>query len=117
MVRGGTNFRKKAHDRHTKRKAPPGKKRLLLLLKTWWLRRVVDECIIDESGTMDDVEEGPSKQTISESKVEETTLPDVAEEFIAPTGHRRKWVGSKWEDPLMSGWVICRCLLPLTTKH
>ena len=48
---------------------------------------VVDECIIGESSTMDDVE-GPSKQTISKSKVEEIPLPDVAEEFIAPTGYR-----------------------------
>ena len=49
---------------------------------------VADECIIDESSTMDAVEEGPSKQTIFEPKVEEISLPDVAEEFIAPTGHR-----------------------------
>ena len=40
---------------------------------------VVDECIIGESSTMGDVYEGPSKQTISESKVEEIPLPDVAE--------------------------------------
>ena len=43
---------------------------------------VVDECIIGESSTMDDVEEGPSKQTISESNVEEIPLSDVAEGFI-----------------------------------
>ena len=49
---------------------------------------VVDECINGESSTMDAVEEGPSNQTISESKVEEIPLPDVAEEFIAPTGYR-----------------------------
>ena len=33
---------------------------------------------------MGDVYEGPSKQTISESKVEEIPLPDV----IAPSGYR-----------------------------
>ena len=55
------------------------------MLKKWWLRSV-DECLIGENSTIDDVE-GPSKQTISESKVEEIPLPDVAE-FIAPTGYR-----------------------------
>ena len=49
---------------------------------------VVDGCIIGGSSTMDDVVEGPSKQTISESKVEEIPQPDVAEGFIAPTGYR-----------------------------
>ena len=59
---------------------------------------VVDECFTGESSTMDDVEEGPSKQTISESKVEEIHLPNVAEEFIVllhfptPTLQFRKYI-------------------------
>ena len=86
MVKGGTNFRKKAHVRHKKRKGPPGKK--ITVAEEMVVEERVDECIIGESSTMDDVEEGPSKQTISESKVEEIPLPDVAEGFIAPTGYR-----------------------------
>ena len=38
MVKGGTNFRKKAHVRHKKRKAPAGKK-----------ITVAEEMVVEES--------------------------------------------------------------------
>ena len=60
MVKGGTNFRKKAHGRHKKRKAPPGRK--ITVAEDMVVEEiVVDICIIGESSTMDDVEEGPIK--------------------------------------------------------
>ena len=75
-MKGGTNLRKKAHDRHK------------TVAEEMVVEECVGECIIGESSTMDAVEEGPSNQTISESKVEEIPLPDVAEEVIAPAGYR-----------------------------
>ena len=80
MVKGGTNFRRKAHVRH-KRKAPAGKK-IIVAEEMVFEESVVDESITGETSTIDDVEEGPSKQTISESKGEEIPLPDIAEESL-----------------------------------
>ena len=67
MVKGGTNLRKKAHGRHKKRKAPPGKK-ITVAEDMVVEESVVDECISGGSSTMDAVEEGPSsKQYLSQT--------------------------------------------------
>ena len=105
MVNGGTNFRKKANGRHKKREDPPGKE--ITVAENMVIEEsVVDECIIGDGSTMDDVEEGQSKQTISESKVEEIPLPDVAEEFIAPTGYRFMDMQTIHKYPCPSGQQI-----------
>ena len=55
---------------------------------------VVEDMVVDSIvdpriiGEMDGIAAGPLNQTISESKVEDIPLPNVAEDFIAPTGYR-----------------------------
>ena len=84
MVKGGTNFRKKAQGRYKKRRAPPVKK-TVAVVEDMVVDSIVDPRII---GEMDGIAAGPLNQTISESKVEDIPLPNVTEDFIAPTGYR-----------------------------
>ena len=55
---------------------------------------VVEDMVVDSIvdpriiGEMDGIAAGPLNQTISESKVEDIPLPNVAEDFIAPTVYR-----------------------------
>ena len=84
MVKGGTNFRKKAQGRYKKRRALPVKK-TVAVVEDMVVDSIVDPRII---GEMDGIAAGPLNQTISESKVEDIPLPNVTEDCIAPTGYR-----------------------------
>ena len=73
---------KSSQRRYQKRKAPPGKEKVSVV-------NAVEDMVGKGSGTsVDEVVIEPSKQTTSEAKINEITLPDNTEEFTAPTGYR-----------------------------